>query len=41
MRCAGQTPAAPIAVSAVGDATGLPTRAELERVLAGGGDVVR
>jgi 2-dehydro-3-deoxygluconokinase len=30
-----------IAVSAVGDATGLPTRAELERVLAGGGDVVR
>src|SRR5262249_20250682 len=30
-----------VAVSAVGDATGLPTRAELERVLAGGGDVVR
>ncbi|MDX6630310.1 MAG: 2-dehydro-3-deoxygluconokinase [Gaiellales bacterium] len=30
-----------IAVSAVGDATGLPTRAELQRVLAGGGDVVR
>jgi 2-dehydro-3-deoxygluconokinase len=30
-----------IAVSAVGDATGLPTRAELDRVLAGGGDVVR
>jgi 2-dehydro-3-deoxygluconokinase len=30
-----------IAVAAVGDATGLPTRAELERVLAGGADVVR
>jgi 2-dehydro-3-deoxygluconokinase len=30
-----------VAVAAVGDATGLPTRAELERVLAGGGDVVR
>jgi 2-dehydro-3-deoxygluconokinase len=30
-----------VAVSAVGDATGLPTRSELERVLAGGGDVVR
>jgi 2-dehydro-3-deoxygluconokinase len=30
-----------IAVSAVGDATGLPTRAELDRVLSGGGDVVR
>jgi 2-dehydro-3-deoxygluconokinase len=30
-----------IAVSAVGDATGLPTRAELQRVLAGGGDVLR
>ena len=30
-----------IAVAAVGDATGLPTRSELERVLAGGGDVVR
>jgi 2-dehydro-3-deoxygluconokinase len=30
-----------IAVSAVGDATGLPTRSELQRVLAGGGDVVR
>ena len=30
-----------IAVAAVGDATGLPTRGELERVLAGGADVVR
>jgi 2-dehydro-3-deoxygluconokinase len=30
-----------VAVSAVGDATGLATRGELERVLAGGGDVVR
>ncbi|HET6175162.1 MAG TPA: sugar kinase [Gaiellales bacterium] len=30
-----------IAVSAVGDATGLPTRSELQRVLGGGGDVVR
>lgn len=30
-----------IAVAAVGDATGLPTRSELERVLAGGADVVR
>ena len=30
-----------VAVAAVGDATGLPTRSELERVLAGGGDVVR
>ena len=30
-----------IAVSAVGDATGLPTRSELQRVLAGGGDVLR
>ena len=29
-----------IAVAAVGDATGLPTRGELERVLAGGADVV-
>ncbi len=30
-----------IAVASVGDATGLPTRAELARVLAGGADVVR
>ena len=30
-----------IAVAAVGDATGLPNRGELERVLAGGADVVR
>jgi 2-dehydro-3-deoxygluconokinase len=30
-----------VAVAAVGDATGLPTRSELERVLAGGADVVR
>jgi 2-dehydro-3-deoxygluconokinase len=30
-----------VAVAAVGDATGLATRAELDRVLAGGGDVVR
>ena len=30
-----------IAVAAVGDATGLPTRHELARVLAGGADVVR
>jgi 2-dehydro-3-deoxygluconokinase len=30
-----------IAVAAVGDASGLPNRAELERVLAGGADVVR
>jgi 2-dehydro-3-deoxygluconokinase len=30
-----------IAVAAVGDASGLPTRAELARVLAGGADVVR
>ena len=30
-----------IAVASVGDATGLPTRSELERVLAGGADVVR
>ena len=30
-----------IAVAAVGDTTGLPTRGELERVLAGGADVVR
>jgi 2-dehydro-3-deoxygluconokinase len=30
-----------IAVAAVGDATGLPSRSELERVLAGGADVVR
>jgi 2-dehydro-3-deoxygluconokinase len=30
-----------VSVTAVGDATGLPTRSELQRVLAGGGDVVR
>jgi len=30
-----------IAVASVGDATGLPSRGELERVLAGGADVVR
>ncbi len=30
-----------IAVAAVGDASGLPTRSELERVLSGGADVVR
>ena len=39
LRCANACGA--IAVAAVGDATGLPTRAELERVLAGGADVVR
>ena len=30
-----------VAVAGIGDATGLPTRAELQRLLAGGGDVVR